>query len=234
MLKGDLRKKQILETAERLFCEKGYEKTGVQDILDLLHLSKGSFYHHYDSKERLLTAMCENRADAAALRLSEQPDRPEGIAGVEQVLSAVIPYNGEGLRFLTMVMPVFPLPEGRSIRAAYQGALKKAFQPLLADAIQSARETKDVFCDDPVFTAGICLDLINNLWCAVSEEMMLAEAEKREGADLAVLLNLAERYRTVLENVLTAPFGSLLLLKLEDLESVSRTIHDHWAVPAES
>ena len=45
MLKGDLRKKQILETAEKMFCRDGYEKTSVQDILDVLHLSKGSFYH---------------------------------------------------------------------------------------------------------------------------------------------------------------------------------------------
>ena len=49
MLKGDLRKKQILETAETLFCRDGYEKTSVQDILDVLHLSKGSFYHHFEN-----------------------------------------------------------------------------------------------------------------------------------------------------------------------------------------
>ena len=54
MIKGDLRKKQILETAEALFTERGYEKTGVQDILDQLHLSKGSFYHHFESKELVL------------------------------------------------------------------------------------------------------------------------------------------------------------------------------------
>ena len=71
MLKGDLRKKQILETAERLFCENGYEKTSVQDILDVLRLSKGSFYHHYESKELLLSCICEKRAQASAEELAE-------------------------------------------------------------------------------------------------------------------------------------------------------------------
>ena len=66
MIKGDLRKKQILETAEELFTMKGYEATGVQDILDRLHLSKGSFYHHFESKELVLQTICENRAAKAA------------------------------------------------------------------------------------------------------------------------------------------------------------------------
>ena len=68
MIKGDLRKKQILDTAEALFAERGYEETGVQDILDVLHLSKGSFYHHFESKEQVLQRICENRAQAAAER----------------------------------------------------------------------------------------------------------------------------------------------------------------------
>ncbi|MBO6092609.1 MAG: helix-turn-helix transcriptional regulator, partial [Oscillospiraceae bacterium] len=58
MLKGDIRKKQILETSELLFSERGYEATGIQDILNLLHLSKGSFYHHFESKEQVLKIIC--------------------------------------------------------------------------------------------------------------------------------------------------------------------------------
>ena len=41
MKKGDLRKQEILQTAEKLFCRKGYEQTSVQDILDQLKTSKG-------------------------------------------------------------------------------------------------------------------------------------------------------------------------------------------------
>ena len=69
MIKGDLRKKQILETAEALFTARGYENTGVQDILDQLHLSKGSFYHHFESKELVLRIICENRASQAAEKI---------------------------------------------------------------------------------------------------------------------------------------------------------------------
>ena len=63
MKKGDLRKQEILHTAEQLFCRKGYEQTSIQDILDQLHSSKGSFYHHFISKEALLEGICRKRAD---------------------------------------------------------------------------------------------------------------------------------------------------------------------------
>ena len=49
MKKGDARREELLATAERLFCTKGYEKTSVQDILDEMGFSKGGFYHHFDS-----------------------------------------------------------------------------------------------------------------------------------------------------------------------------------------
>ena len=124
MLKGDLRKKQILDTAEKLFCLNGYEATSVQDILDMLHLSKGSFYHHYESKESLLSCICENRAAASADEEKQKGAMLSGIDGVNRILSAMIPFNGEGLHFLKMILPVFSLPEGQTVRNRYQNALK--------------------------------------------------------------------------------------------------------------
>ena len=47
---------KIIITAARLFSEKGYEQTSIQDILDALKLSKGGLYHHFKSKEEILEA----------------------------------------------------------------------------------------------------------------------------------------------------------------------------------
>ncbi|MBQ6715698.1 MAG: TetR/AcrR family transcriptional regulator [Clostridia bacterium] len=65
MRKGDARRAAIIDTAERLFYQKGYEETSVQDVLDELHLSKGGFYHHFESKLSLLEAICEKRTISA-------------------------------------------------------------------------------------------------------------------------------------------------------------------------
>ena len=59
MKKGDVRREELLATAERLFYTKGYEKTSVQDILTEMNFSKGGFYHHFDSKLSVLEAICE-------------------------------------------------------------------------------------------------------------------------------------------------------------------------------
>lgn len=46
----------IIDTSTRLFIEKGYEQTSIQDILDALQLSKGGLYHHFKSKEEISKA----------------------------------------------------------------------------------------------------------------------------------------------------------------------------------
>lgn len=50
----------ILDVAYRLFMEKGYEHTSIQDIIDQLGgLSKGAIYHHFKSKEDILVAVTD-------------------------------------------------------------------------------------------------------------------------------------------------------------------------------
>lgn len=49
---------KILDTAQRLFLEKGYDNTTIQDIVDHLGgLSKGAVYHHFKSKEEIMDAV---------------------------------------------------------------------------------------------------------------------------------------------------------------------------------
>ena len=50
----------ILDVSFRLFVEKGYEHTSIQDIIDNLGgLSKGAIYHHFKSKEEILVAVTD-------------------------------------------------------------------------------------------------------------------------------------------------------------------------------
>ncbi|AEG33034.1 regulatory protein TetR [Thermus thermophilus SG0.5JP17-16] len=45
---------RILQEAAKLFTEKGYEATSVQDLAQALGLSKAALYHHFGSKEEIL------------------------------------------------------------------------------------------------------------------------------------------------------------------------------------
>ena len=47
----EITEKRILDAALKLFMEKGYEQTTIQDIVNELgDLSKGAVYHHFKSK----------------------------------------------------------------------------------------------------------------------------------------------------------------------------------------
>ena len=51
---------KILDAAQRLFLTKGYEATTIQDIVDELGgLTKGAVYHHFKSKEEIISAVSD-------------------------------------------------------------------------------------------------------------------------------------------------------------------------------
>lgn len=50
-MKGELRKKQILDCAKQIFSEKGYYDTQVEDIIKLARIGKGTIYQYFRNKE---------------------------------------------------------------------------------------------------------------------------------------------------------------------------------------
>ena len=56
-------KKIILDTAQNLFYTIGYETTSIQTIIDTVGIAKGTFYHHFKSKEELLDKLIERLSD---------------------------------------------------------------------------------------------------------------------------------------------------------------------------
>jgi len=49
----------ILDMAVRYITTKGYEQMTTQDILEALQISRGAFYHYFESKQALLMATAE-------------------------------------------------------------------------------------------------------------------------------------------------------------------------------
>ncbi len=63
------KKKELLAIAEKLFLEKGYEQTSIDDVLRESGISKGGFYHYFKSKDDILSASINNIIDDAILFL---------------------------------------------------------------------------------------------------------------------------------------------------------------------
>ncbi len=53
-------KQLLLEVGKQLIWEKGYNATGIQDVLRVANVPKGSFYHYFESKDAFTFAVLES------------------------------------------------------------------------------------------------------------------------------------------------------------------------------
>ena len=61
--KNPERRQELMVAAQQLFYTKGYENTSVNDIIKAVGVSKGAFYHHFDSKTAVLEAIVTQIAE---------------------------------------------------------------------------------------------------------------------------------------------------------------------------
>lgn len=75
----------ILDVSSRLFLERGYEHTSIQDIINNLGgLSKGAIYHHFKSKEDILEAVTNRMTEESNRLLARIRDRKD-LSGKEKL-----------------------------------------------------------------------------------------------------------------------------------------------------
>lgn len=65
------REDQLFEMATRLFKEKGYHNTSMQDLADALGMQKGSLYYYIDSKQELLRRLLEHVTSFLVAQIDE-------------------------------------------------------------------------------------------------------------------------------------------------------------------
>ena len=75
---ADRRRAELLDTALRLFAEKGFASTTIGDIATASGTAHGLVYHYFRSKDELLVAVLERNSFLPALRqlLTVAPDQP--------------------------------------------------------------------------------------------------------------------------------------------------------------
>ena len=57
----EVRKQKIVECALKVFCEKGYHGTTINDIVKKAKCSHGLFYHYFENKKAIFDAVSESR-----------------------------------------------------------------------------------------------------------------------------------------------------------------------------
>src|SRR5579884_969392 len=82
-------REELLAAAVRVFARRGYREAGVEEIAEEAGYSKGALYWHFSGKEELLTAVLQERVDAAmresvALLASASPERDMSVEATRE------------------------------------------------------------------------------------------------------------------------------------------------------
>jgi len=80
-------RQDILRTAARLFQQRGYDATSMNDVAAALKLSKGGLYHHFQSKDEMLFHIMNHALDITDERVVKVV---RGIQGPEERLRTLI------------------------------------------------------------------------------------------------------------------------------------------------
>ena len=67
----EIRRRQILDAAMKIFCEKGYEDTSLEDIARELHVVKSLCYRYFDCKQTLYDAVLDEYTEESCRSLVE-------------------------------------------------------------------------------------------------------------------------------------------------------------------
>ncbi len=115
-LKGEviaLKRKRIVDAARRLFYEKGYERTTLDDIAERLEVTKQFIYSYYKNKTELLheiSMQCISECLKAQSRiLSSKLPIPEKLARIaDEVAQVIINYQAHTIIYLREEMNLDP------------------------------------------------------------------------------------------------------------------------------
>lgn len=92
-------KTRILESAIKLFSSQGYNKASVDDICREAGISKGAFYHHFESKQALFLALLDGwlKTIDTAIEDSKGKTAPETFMLMTRAFPYLFKTAGEGL-----------------------------------------------------------------------------------------------------------------------------------------
>jgi TetR/AcrR family transcriptional regulator, cholesterol catabolism regulator len=159
-------RQEILRTAARLFQQRGYDATSMNDVAASLKLSKGGLYHHFQSKDEILFEIMNHAMEITQERVLG-PVR--GIADPEERLRALIRRHMEVVlsprdrEITVMLHENHPLPPALRKRINHR---KKEYihfvESLIAEVQVKAQRTRQTKCAvSPRAAAFALLGMIN-------------------------------------------------------------------------
>jgi AcrR family transcriptional regulator len=113
----------VLDEAARLFHERGYMGTSMDDIADAVGLTKGTLYHHFPSKAVILGEIYEEAVEFVLANTPSLDDEDSATSAVRSIIRAIVELIGEHRYHVTVfyqemrwVEEWLPAKDARAIR----------------------------------------------------------------------------------------------------------------------
>jgi AcrR family transcriptional regulator len=216
------RRDELLDAARDLFAERGYDATSVSGIIDRVGVSRGAFYHHFDSKEDLVEALACRFAREAAAEAQAVLDDPtlDSFARLSGYLSRMRRIKiGRARELMAIFEPVLRGDNLRLYQRTQEAVIevvRPAFVRIIAEGV--AERTFDT--PDPDGAAEVILHLLSSTRDMVSAFYRSSAPRDREAA-AALLIAKMEYLGTVMDRILGLPEGSIELVDGEAIEAMT-------------
>ena len=220
------RRAELIDCAQRLFLERGYERTTINDVIAATKLSKGAFYHHFRAKEDLLEAIAARFAEQALATASEVRDdaRLTALQRLNSLLAMTREWKAENLEQLSAMFAVLLRPENATLYHRIVGAVFAAMAPTLT-AIIADGEREGVFdVADPALAAEALLWLGEGRRALVVTAMRAAATGDVDRAT-AMIVGRVRAEEALVDRVLGLPPGSI---QLAGSEAYLRSLIEAW------
>lgn len=218
----DERYTEFLDVGQRLFYQKGYEQTSVQDIIGEIGVAKGLFYYYFSSKTDLLDAVIERMASQILASLQPMIDDPtcNAPAKFDQFFQRTHSWKLSNREFLIDVMGVLYSDENTLLRTKILAATMPIVVPQLARIIRQgiAEGVYDVAY--PEESAEIVMELGQAMALPIANLLLHGPPDgvEREEA-LQALERRMQAYERGIERILGAADGSICIVKPELLRA---------------
>ncbi len=95
------RRQELINAAERLFLERGYERTAVNDIVKAVGVAQGTFYYHFESKTHILESVLNKNFSALERELSLISEGgSDPCAKINEMLNCMFRFNRDKKKLL--------------------------------------------------------------------------------------------------------------------------------------
>jgi AcrR family transcriptional regulator len=221
-----LKRNEILDAAQRFVYTKGYEQMTIQNILDDLHISKGAFYHYFDSKQALLEAIIERmllEVDKIILPIVQDSHLP-ALDKFQLFFDATARWKTARKTFLLGLLRGWYKDENALVRQKVTASGLDRVTPLLTAIIRQGMQEGVFSARYPDQVAQVAFSLIQALGETLAR-MMLSDEQPQENPP--PFESTLAAYTDALERVLGAAPGTLRLFDAETLKEwvVSPSTH---------